>query len=257
MRPLDWRWRRALVLTSERRRLASRTDDEETLRAARFLRAWHHCRNKKERDQVARIYHHVYEAWRFDANGGWQRAESRARLLANEPIAAIASRTGLAVDVIERFESLFFNVLDRLRAKDWIVTRVIGTSLVTAFSPRDIDKIWMSFGYAGGPIALDMAIAGSRQCGLAPAATGKTTPDVILSDRQLRSLRRAIWAMMVPATAPLRQFAEAMVQIRQREARLANQVPESKPANLTADSPSQLVAEQRSTGRSRRATTAA
>jgi hypothetical protein len=217
----DWRWQRAKLL-AQHRVLASPTDDKGTLRAARFLVARQSCGNDKERDQVAQAHRDVYAAWKFAENSEWKRLETQARLLAKEPSAAIAGRIGLEVEVIERFEELFFNIKDRLRAKDWIVERVIGKSLLTGFTPHDIGEIWMTFGYFGGPLALDMIIAACRHYGLAPAVEANAIVVPKLTDCQLRSVQRAIWAMLVPPTASLRQLQEAMVQIRQRKARLAS-----------------------------------
>lgn len=58
-----------------------------------------------------------------------RRAEIEHRLLASQSPATVAELTGVDVSVIEAYIAIYFDVPDRLRARDWILTEVLGGPL--------------------------------------------------------------------------------------------------------------------------------
>ena len=77
----------------------------------------------------------------------------QARLLARRTFDQIALVSGLTAGTIESYEGLFFNVRDRLDARDWIVARAIGTT-TSEDSTLDRGALLKSFAYFGGPDVL-------------------------------------------------------------------------------------------------------
>src|SRR5205823_11719364 len=63
------------------------------------------------------------------------------------------------------YHDYFFEVRPRLRARDWIVARVIGAGLWLGFERDDLGGVWKAFGYFGGPTILDAVLAVSRPGG--------------------------------------------------------------------------------------------
>ncbi len=81
-----------------------------------------------------------------------------ARLLAGEPIEAIARKTALTPRAVATFEALFFNVADRLENRGYIIH--IGVGLYTTPREPDPGLAWRLFGLLGGPVVLDALIDG-------------------------------------------------------------------------------------------------
>jgi hypothetical protein len=89
----------------------------------------------------------------------------QARLLSGESLAEIARRFELAPDVVDIYEKVFFNVLDRLESRDWIV-KVIkddrepsDTCGSGALTDSQRWRQYRLFAYFGGPLVLDALIA--------------------------------------------------------------------------------------------------
>ena len=81
-----------------------------------------------------------------------------ARLLAGEPIEAIARKTALTPRAVATFEALFFNVSDRLENRGYLIHIAVGLYP----TPREPDPglVWRLFGLLGGPVVLDALIDG-------------------------------------------------------------------------------------------------
>jgi hypothetical protein len=81
-----------------------------------------------------------------------------ARLLAGEPIEAIARKTALTPPAIVTFEALFFNVSDRLENRGYLIH--FGVRLYSTPREPDPGMVWRLFGLLGGPVVLDALIDG-------------------------------------------------------------------------------------------------
>ncbi|HEX4143079.1 MAG TPA: hypothetical protein VHY91_05985 [Pirellulales bacterium] len=90
------------------------------------------------------------------------RFEVEARILAKEPFDSIGKKCYLSVPAITAYEALFFNVLDRLEAKSYIIHQVIGPKLHEGLTPSDIGVLWKLYGYRGGSFVLDQLIYGQN-----------------------------------------------------------------------------------------------
>ena len=79
-------------------------------------------------------------------------------MLAKESVTEIASKSGLREAVIEWYEKLFFNVLDRLDNKMYIMHVVIGDAIQRGMSDRDYAVLWKLYAYVRGPHMLSFLI---------------------------------------------------------------------------------------------------
>lgn len=84
--------------------------------------------------------------------------ELEAWLLTGEPAELISGRCGLPADLIEAYEALFFNVSDRLEARDYIFTSVLIPTDVRPMTFDDHARIWKFFAYFRGRHTLDAMI---------------------------------------------------------------------------------------------------
>jgi hypothetical protein len=190
-----WRWRRAQWLAQRGRRCSCRRDDVETRSADGYLRALARSRPGTPFAAILRRYPAVHGAHQLHEQGGALRVEVQARLLARQSTEEIARRTSVAVEVVQRFEALFFNVIGHLHARDWIVTHAIGWWRFDPSRGRDPATLLRAFGYHGGPLLLDAALSyllGERM--RVPPALDPLTPEGRLD----RAMRMAILIETLP-----------------------------------------------------------
>ena len=124
-------------------------DDEATADAVRYLRA-----RSRSPDRAARRFPEVDAALGLHEGPARSRAVAEAALLAGESSDAVGARLALTAATIGAYESLFFNVLDRMRARHWIVVTAIGVRP----SP-DAGAVLKPFAYHGDPLVLDVVLA--------------------------------------------------------------------------------------------------
>ena len=91
----------------------------------------------------------------------------QARLLTTETFAQIAGRLGTNELVIQFYADLFFDVRDRLEARDWIMKVILGPPELRSKFNKDgtltdaqRGVLYRLFAYRGGPLVLDSLIAG-------------------------------------------------------------------------------------------------
>ncbi len=77
-----------------------------------------------------------------------------AWLLTGLPLTVVAERCSAGEELVELFESLFYNVRDRLAAKDWLLLRAVGIGPQRDGTP-DASWLWRWTGCMAGPVALE------------------------------------------------------------------------------------------------------
>ena len=124
-----WRLERVVQLISHRsvRSRPGQYDDDYIQIYWRILLALAAAGDDEaNRDAVFREYPDVCAAHRFHYSPDLeQRQTLEARLLTDETFEQIASRYGVAPQVIDYYEKLFFDVRDRMHAKGWIAMMVL------------------------------------------------------------------------------------------------------------------------------------
>jgi hypothetical protein len=220
-RPPDWRWQRAGQLAGPGAR-PRRLDDDRVRRARSFRAALGKAGGDLRDRRLARSHEDVHGAYRIHHGEPRRRGEIEARLLAGQSDEEIAGRVGVEPQVVEAYESLFFNVRDRLESSDWIAFSVFGERLYGGFDAGDIDLAWKILAYHGGPVVLDALIEHDQRKGrpgsgpgeaepidlliwlMATPVTAENAADFLRLDAQLRALDRAEAARgIAPATGPV------------------------------------------------------
>jgi hypothetical protein len=139
-------------------RWSRRRDDELTRSAKKFMTALRDCQGEADRRRLERKMPDIAAAIGIHEGEPTTRWAVEARLLAGEPIEAIARKTALTPRAVALYEALFFNVSDRLENRGYILHVVIGLYSM----PREPDPglVWRLFGLLGGPVVLDALIDG-------------------------------------------------------------------------------------------------
>jgi hypothetical protein len=227
----DFRWLRASHLSENGGRLHRKWDDRWIRRARDFLRQLNRLKRDLNHPRLARLDPAILGAYRvrFD-NDERFRWQLEARVVGEQPIAQIAERTGPPVDVIDAYESLFFDVRDSLDATDWVATFVLGPRLYEGFGEQDIDLVWKlvayGFGYYGLEALLETVYGEPPVIGLGGTELGAEVA---------AGFRRAVALRSVPiteATAPLLIRLHQRLWEIEREATSGSIVPVFRPLRI-------------------------
>jgi hypothetical protein len=157
LRPVDWRWRRASAIMEAGRTPDRFSEDKLVAAAWKFINLmsdvdspWEYVTKCIFNQSLADAYA-IYS----QPDGRLTRWELEARILAREDISTISKHMSLSKKVIKWFESLFFNVSDRLDNASWIVHHAMGKAAFIGATERDLDIIWKLCGYFHGSEKLD------------------------------------------------------------------------------------------------------
>lgn len=190
----NWRWERARVIREQKLRIARDQNDTWTEKAYKFQAKLSRCKEDIGRWELMERYPDIYSAYLiFSRGGGDERHPLRyaieARILAGQTPEQIAQLIGVEPEVIETYERVFFNVAEKLKNTDYIMTCVIGPSIHAGLSDRDYDLLWKLFGYLYGPAVLDSFVH-STTTRFRPE-TGDEV-DACLADDTRHALRRKV-----------------------------------------------------------------
>ena len=136
-RPPDWRWERASWLIARGQTQGLRTEDQFVRTVRRYQIDRKAATTERPLARLAARCPGLYYAQEIlqDPNQAVRWAVE-ARLLAGQSLDAIAARSGLSVATVYWYECAFFNVLDRLGARDYIATVVIGEDAQRGINSR-------------------------------------------------------------------------------------------------------------------------
>jgi hypothetical protein len=145
-------------LLDRNRRWSCRRDDEATRRAKEYMSALRRCRSEADRKRLVCRMPDIGGAVAIVEGEPTTRWAVEARLVAGEPIEAIARKTALTPQAVALYEALFFNVSDRLENRGYLIHIAVGLHP----TPREPDPglVWRLFGLLGGPVVLDALIDG-------------------------------------------------------------------------------------------------
>jgi hypothetical protein len=158
-RPLSWRWQRAARLLDLGMRWSRRRDDAQVRRAKQYQAALRRCRSEADRRRLERKMPDIAGAVAIVEGEPTTRWAVEARLLAGEPVEAIAAKTALTPQAVALYEALHFNVNDRLESRSYLIH--IAVKLYPTPRSPDIGLVWRLFGLLGGPVVLDALIDGN------------------------------------------------------------------------------------------------
>jgi hypothetical protein len=155
-----WRWARASWLREHGGRADKRIDDDWVVRARDFLAARDQGTDARRAGRKRAHDQHIQAAldlWEADRPAPRWRVE--AHLLTSVPLNDVARICTLPAEVVECYHQLFFDVLPRLRATDWIMLHAVGTYLLKGFAGLPVGAVWKWAAYTAGPRALAVVMA--------------------------------------------------------------------------------------------------
>jgi hypothetical protein len=202
-RPLDWRWELARHILDTRGWFARRFADEWVRRALDYLKAYCRCALMEDYLALGRNMPAPDGALELLVNGDFALTKwlVEARLLTGEPLPEVARKSDLAVEVVEAYEALFFQVADRLDDRAWVAEAVLQGTLNQRVPPYQLPLLWREHAYRGGPAAAEVAIA---------ACTGQPSPGV--PSPQLLLARGDLAARLLPETRAAEQDRRRLVK---------------------------------------------
>jgi hypothetical protein len=164
-RPADWRWQRAIGVIEETQPRPGRKQDGHQghawiKKAIRFKLAYDEAgedplAQRRLLDRMPAVYwaHYAYQ------NEHQQmRWDIESQILARCTDHEIAFSCGVAPEVVDAYENLFFNVRDKLHHKRYITHCVLGHSIQRGLSEREYDLLWKLYGYFYGPHVLEVLV---------------------------------------------------------------------------------------------------
>ena len=154
------RWLRAGYLLRHGRRPMWGRDDDATGEAWRFRGGLARCRCEADRARLAGQFPALVAAHAaFTAADPLRRAELEARLLAGQDDAAVATKMGMAADVVATYEGVFFAVRPRLAYPHYVLGVVLGGGRVYyAPDPADHGLLLRLLGYELGHHYIDVLL---------------------------------------------------------------------------------------------------
>ena len=167
-RPVDAWWQRATGILERGEPATSVNRDSGPgcrwiKQAQRFQFALREAVSYDQQMQLIIDFPAIYDAHRLLAATSAQNRTLRwgieARILAWQSDNEIAQAHGCRTEVIGAFESLFFNVRERLNRRDFILNSVLGLAHDHDLNNQHDGRLWKLLGYLGGPHVLDAVIS--------------------------------------------------------------------------------------------------
>jgi hypothetical protein len=211
-----WRWARARWLSERRTRKRRAVDDEWVERAVHYLAAQ---RKAKPGHAPAPVYGPAVEAALdlYRDTAPQRRWHVEALLLTAEPLEEVARLTGVPVETVEAYHQLLFDVRPRLRARDWVMLRVIGTMGGLGSVGQPLGVLWKLVAYTGGRLALDVVIAVTTDRPFPDGLRRAFGADAAFQEQRLRLMGKLTVAALTTESA---DALAALAEVRERVRRL-------------------------------------
>ena len=151
-----WRWKLAERIVAKADRSRPGRADVHLGRAVEFQRRLQRCHTPGRLKQLRDADPDLFAALELHQAGGWRRTLVEARLLAALPAAEVAQRSQMTEGAVTAYVVMFYDVVERLTGRDYILLRAIGTP---RRAKSDLDYYAQSLktvGYFMGPLALEM-----------------------------------------------------------------------------------------------------
>lgn len=209
-RPVNWRWERARLMREKHTRLTGKLKGDLYIVQAYQLQAGlMKCKDDVDRWELMEEYPDLYAAYLIFRRGDEEdrhpmRYAVEARLLSSQSPQEIAANLGVSAETVLLYEKVFFNVNEKLKNQDYIMTCVIGPSIHAGLSERDYDLLWKLFGYLYGPVVLDSFITTTSRR-FRPETIGEI--DAALAEDTRSSLQRKV--AVVARTFTINSFSQS------------------------------------------------
>lgn len=158
-----WRYDRAQRLVSDGNPPHPRRDCSQVKQLRKYLIAKDKLRSKFEYEadlqmELAGRFQHLWAAEEIFIGGQDDRLRYKleACLLARLSDSEVAERLPVEAKTVKLYESLFYNVRDRLDYQDYIAGTVLADTFMAGLPSRTPELTAKYFGYWGGPLVLDL-----------------------------------------------------------------------------------------------------
>lgn len=159
-RPPHWRWERARKLREMTKRLPTTgREDSWVIRCAQLQKKLDNAKDEVDRciayDEAGPLGI-AYDIWDDPGVMNGSKAEIEARILVGQPSDEIAQRLATSIEVIDAYESVFFNVRDRLENVGYITHQALGEKIYKRMLDNDYPTMIKMFAYfTQAPIVVD------------------------------------------------------------------------------------------------------
>jgi hypothetical protein len=146
----NWRWVRARELVDKRLSPRRSRDDKFVAQAYKYLQRYRKD-NPRVEEQVASAYPTIHKAKELyeDIYSG-TRWVHEAGVMAGQSLEFMAEYLNTAIEVLEVYEALFFDVRDALEHKGCILSNVLMPLFKGGARAKDPDFAWKLVAYEGG-----------------------------------------------------------------------------------------------------------
>ena len=224
-RPVDWRWLKAGLMLDLGLRGSRRRDDGPTREARRYRAASRRCRDDAGRERLGARMPGIAGACAIRDGEPRLRWAVEARLLAGEPIDAVARKVGLRPEAVAWYETVFFHITDRLGSRGYVVHEVIGIRALRGPVAHEVDLLWKVFALFGGPEVLDALIRSTWDAAGEPRRPDEA-PSKVVSLPGPMGL--AIAAMTLPEDFGGRSGSKALLRLAASERRYAERATQRR-----------------------------
>lgn len=148
IREVDWQWQAAKEVVAARKHISAGLQKDVIARATHYLRAKQNKR--KAEDKV------IHAAWKIHQDpSDPKRLETEMRALAGQSLEDVGRAVGHSPEIMEIYCLLFFDVRERLDAKDYIYCRLLSPCRPESSRVERLRNFVHRMGYLGGPIVAD------------------------------------------------------------------------------------------------------
>jgi hypothetical protein len=233
--PVDRRWQVATRTLEDAECARIFCQDAWTQRALDYLCALHACHTDAERDALAAEMADLDAAYRLHAGDKLTRATVEGLLLARQSVEQVAAECGLTPAAVAAYAALFFDVLGRLHAAEYILGHALGGNVWDgSLTEADGDVFVRLLGYQGGPILLRWAVAYFRGGWSVPPRLEEATPAQLLDLVGVLMTRAIVLVHVLPYRQCVRavRLARLVSELRDYVASRTGQDPPVKADDL-------------------------
>jgi hypothetical protein len=157
----------------------------------------------------------AFELWLADET---LRQLLEARLLTSQSISEIAAACSLSPEVVNAYHTLFFDVRERLHARDWVMVMAVRSHPLNDFDGPQPRGVWAYSAFTGGPRVLEAVVAVTLNQPF-PAWLMETLGDnPQREEAYLRlKIKLALAIMTAKSSSPLGSLIELHQQLRDLE----------------------------------------
>ena len=146
----DRRWTAAAAYVESKRPI-SRSEADPHIRAAYwFLRRWNNAKKDYEQMAIAADYPDLCRAFALYSDVGTERWMIEAGALADIPYSELGDYVNQPAKVVELYEALFYDVRPKLKARGYILNRVLMPAAARGMHGHDYDLLFKTVAYCGG-----------------------------------------------------------------------------------------------------------